>query len=268
MPSSDPDESRTTRRKLLAGAGTVAAVGAGTVGYRLLSPDRDSTASTRNLAVEQRTAGAVPESTEGAGGGRTVVQRCDPDPERWSSVSHAENVAMLRAWNQDYRLSGNDSARGGVTVDNTLALDRAAERVDGAYLYFVRLYSLFGVENGPLSEVRLRRATTELAVPPSVDVRSVLPSRPVGPDDGACTTTLLVDLPSGQRAGYERDWSVAEGTVEATRERNRVTLSLTGDVGGPTSMQGLVELRSERPLSALDGSFEWTVRGEATRRGW
>lgn len=275
-----------SRRAVLAGLGTLGLVGGTGLGYRIWSARTDETGVTRALTVDEESSLDETELTPVEDGDRTprrepaVSQRCDPDPERIESSSHHANITMIEGWNERYHLwrdtdddrSGtdqHDTDEPGVSVQNTVTLERASERVDGTYLYGSRLHSLAYVEDGYLSRHRIRRMESELRVDPAIDVRSVLPSAPIGPDSGVCTLTLLRELPSGWNAGYERTTWVDEGTVDATYDRaaNRVTLSFTGDSSTAASMHGLLEFRTERPLAAFDEPFTWTVRGVGSRRG-
>ncbi|WP_276254878.1 hypothetical protein [Halomontanus rarus] len=294
MPSRNPDADArsspisTRRRKLLAGVGAIGLAGVGTAsGYRLLSTEHDTVDSNRSLSVDDEfdldDVDLEPADEDGRGND-VVSQRCDPDPETYGSGSHTANLTLIDAWNERYRIWGESdtSANGGndndgrerdesgVFVQNSVVVDKAPERVDGSYLYGIRLHSQAHVENGRVTRHRLQRMENELAVDSEIEIRSVLPSEPIRPEDGECTLTLLRELPSGWHTGYERSWWVDEGRIETDHDENddRVILSFEGDVSNAVGMEGYLELRTERPLSTLSEPFEWTVRGEATRRGW
>lgn len=278
MPS-DESESGLTRRRALFAAGLAGAAGvAGLAGLGAARPEREDAEITRELAVEDEfdvdDTDREPAGADAPAG--EISQRCDPEPDRIESISHTANLTFVDAWNERYGFwrdedgeNGGDSDDG-ITVQNSIAVDKAPERVDGALVYGVRLYSLCHVDRPRLARLALRRMEHELTVDPAVELRTVLPSHPIGPEDGVCTLTLLVDLPSGWNAGYERTTWVNEetdGRVETDRGTDWTTLTFAGEVSRTAAMEGYLELRSERPLSTLDRAFEWTVRGEATRRG-
>lgn len=273
MPSEESSSTAVNRRTFLAafGACTVATAGAAS-GYRLLSEERDAVETTRRLTVDDEfdldDTALDPAGDDGPDGGE-ISQRCDPDPDRWGSISHTANLTMIDAWNERYSIWGSDdSEEHGIDVQNSVAVEKAPERVDGSYLYGVRLYSLCHVDHGRLSRVRLERMENELSVHPEIELRTVLPSDPIDPEDGVCYLTLLIELSSGWNAGYERSWWVDEGRIETERDDDRVTLSFDGDTSTSVAMGGLLELRTDRPLTAYDELFAWRVRGDATRRGW
>ncbi|MCU4740989.1 hypothetical protein [Natronoglomus mannanivorans] len=296
MPARDPDtDARSSsrsisarRRNLLAGIGVVGLAGVGTAsGYRLLSTEHDTVDSKRTLAVDDEfdlEDVDLEPAGEDSHGSDVVSQECDPNPETYVSRNHTANLTLIDAWNERYRIWGernasaddgddNDSRErdeNGVFVQNSVVVDKASERVDGSYLYGVRLHSMAHVESGRVTRHRLQRMENELAVDPEIEIRSVLPSAPIRPEDGVCTLTLLRELPSGWPVGYERSWWVDEGRIETDHDEDddRVTLSFDGDVSHAVGMEGYLELRTDRPLSAFDDPFEWTIRGEGTRRGW
>ncbi|SFS40314.1 hypothetical protein [Halostagnicola kamekurae] len=296
MPSDTDDSPRLRRRTVLATAGLVGLGGVGTVtGYRALSEEREDVELERTLTVDEAfdidedppdpaPEEYEPDRSDGA------FQQCEPNPDRLSSGSHTANLTMIDAWNERYRIWGDggdsntetnesdgngsnvetgdidDSDSSGIDVQNTISLEKASDRVDGSYLYGVRLYSLCGVESDRLERLRLRRLEHELAVDPAVEVRSVLPERPITPDSGQCQMGFSTELESGWAAGYEQHWPAGEGTITAEHD-DAVTLSLEGSISDSAAMEGLLELRSERPLVEIGDVFTWTVRGEATRRG-
>lgn len=272
MPSSD-GRPLSRRRTLLAGAGVVGTAS----GYRLLSADRETETVTRRLGVEDERdvdeidADETELESTGADGG-SVSQRCESDPERWRTGTRSSNLTSVDFWNERYWIWGSeaeaeDDGHSGVDVQNALWLTKAPERIDGSYLYGVRLHSRCVLEDETLSRLRLRRLEQELTVDSDLDVRAVLPSSPVTPEDGRCTVTMLTELPSGSNAGYEQYWSVDEGTIETEHVDDTVTLSYDGETSDPVTVRGIFELRTERPISEFSEPLEWTVRGEATRRG-
>lgn len=283
-----------SRRALLAGLGTLGLAGGTGLGYRAWSTRTDETDVTRRLTVDDEFSldetGVTPVEDSDRTPRRkpSVSHRCDPDPGRIDSTSYSANFSMIDAWNERYHLwrtadggqggdgsgsenesDGDDTDGPGVSVQNSVTLEKAPERVDGSYLYGSRLYSLAHVEDGHLSRHRIRRLEIDLRIDPAIEVRTVLPTGPIDPESGVCTLTLLRELPSGWNAGYERTTWVNEGTVDTAydRDANRVTLSFTGDSSMSESMLGLLELRTDRPITAFDEPFTWTVRGTASRRG-
>lgn len=296
MPSDTDDSPRLRRRTVLATAGLVGLGGVGTVsGYRALAREREDVELERTLTVSEEfdidenlpdpaPEGHEPDRPDGA------FQRCNPDPDRLRSGSHTANLSMIDAWNERYRIwsdetgsnaeaDGNDethahaetgeiddSDASAVDVQNSVSLEKASDRVDGSYLYGVRLYSQCHVESGRLERLCLRRLEHELAVDPAVEIRSVLPERPITPDSGQCEMGFSTELESGWAAGYEQHWPAGEGTITAEHD-DTVTLSLEGSVTDSAAMKGLLELRSDRPLVEIGDVFTWTIRGEATRRG-
>ncbi|MDJ1432192.1 hypothetical protein [Halostagnicola sp. A-GB9-2] len=284
MPFEDDDSSPLRRRHFL-GAGVVGLAGIGTVsGYRALSEVREDVNLKRTLTVgeefdvdenppEPAPDDHEPDRPDGS------FQRCEPDPDRLRSGSHIANLTMIDAWNERYRIwsdeadsstetgdiEGSDAS--GVDVQNSLSLEKASDRVDGSYCYGVRLYSLCHVESARLEQLRLRRLEHELVVDSAIEIRSVLPERPIAPDGGVCEMGFSTELDSGWAAGYEQYWPAGEGTIAAERDDETVTVSLEADTSSSLAAKGLLELRSDRPLSELGDVFTWTVRGEAARRG-
>lgn len=285
MPSTDADsttDSNPTRRRALlaAAAGGAGLLGIGTLaGSRVLTEDRDEVESTRRLEtdegfdIDDASSGPPDEAEDG----HDARQRCDPDPDRLRSGSHVSNLTLIDAWSERYRIFGEretdeDSGSSpneatGVDVQNTLTLDKASGYVDGSYLYGVRLYSLCHTNSSRLSQLHLRRLENELVVDSDIEIRSVLPESPIEPDDGLCSMSFLTELDDGWTAGYEQYWPPQGGRIEADRDDETVVVSFDGDVSRSVAMKGLLELRSERPLSTFDEPFAWTVRGEASRRG-
>ncbi|WP_049925811.1 hypothetical protein [Halopiger goleimassiliensis] len=273
MPSDDSSSSVTRRLLLAAGiAGSAGVVGL--AGVHATTPDTDSVETTRTLSVADETdvdeMYLEPAGTDGPDGGE-ISQRCDPDPGRIESRSHIAHLSFVEAWNERYRLwSEDEGSETGVSVQNSLVVEKAPERVDGQLVYGVRLHSLSHVTDPRFASLGLRGMEQELTVDPAVDLRTVLPSNAVDPRKGVCTLTLLVELPSGWNAGYEQTAWVNEeneGRFAAERGTDGTTLSYEGDAAGAASMEAYLELRSDRPLSTIDDVFEWTVRGDAERRG-
>lgn len=276
MPSDADGSSRLRRRTVLTAAGLVGLAGVGTVsGYRAFTKEREDVELERTLSVDEEfdiddnppdpaPEAHEPDRSDGA------FQRCDPDPDRLRSGSHTANLTMIDAWNERYRIWGDgpDSSAdtSGVDVQNSISLEKASDRVDGSYLYGVRLYSQCHVDSARFERLGLRRMEHELAVDPAVEVRSVLPERPITPDNGQCKMGFSTELESGWAAGYEQHWPAGEETITAEHD-DTVTLSLEGSVTDSAAMEGLLELRSDRPLVEIGDVFTWTVRGEATRRG-
>ncbi|KDE58662.1 hypothetical protein EL22_03290 [Halostagnicola sp. A56] len=272
MPSDTDDSPRLRRRTVLATAGLVGLGGVGTVtGYRALSEERENIELERTLTVDEafdideNPPDPAPEDHE-PDRSDGVFQQCEPNPDRLRSGSHIANLTMIDAWNERYRIWGDGSDASGIDVQNSISLEKASDRVDGSYCYGVRLYSQCHVDSARLERLRLRRLEHELAVDPAVEVRSVLPERPITPDSGQCEMGFSTELESGWAAGYEQHWPAGEETITAEHD-DTVTLSLEGSISDSAAMEGLLELRSERPLVEIGDVFTWTVRGEATRRG-
>ncbi len=284
MPS-DNDDSSPLRRRHFLGAGVVGLAGIGTVsGYRALSEAREDVDLERALTVEEELdvddgpPDPAPDDHE-IDRPDGSFHRCDPDPDRLRSGSHTANLTMIDAWNERYRIwsdetdssvetgdiEGSDAS--GVDVQNSLSLEKASDRVDGELLYGVRHYSLCHIESSQIEQLRLRRLEHELVVNSEIEVRSVLPEQAITPDGGVCKMGFSTELDSGWAASYEQYWPAGEGTIAVDHDDNTVTVSLEGDISDSTAAKGLLELRSERPLSEIEDAFTWTVRGEATRRG-
>lgn len=272
MPSKSSPPRSLSRRSILAGAGICGLVGiSGISGYRVIAAETDEVDVTRQLTVDDEfdidDTSLDPAGEDGPGGGE-ISQKCDPDPDRIVSRSHVSNLTMIDAWNEDYRIWGGDADDVGVAVHNSVAIEKAPERVDGMLMYGVRLYSLCHVESSRFSQLRLHRLENELTVESSVDIEAVLPSSPIRPTDGTCTLTLMRELPSGWNAGYEQTMWANSGTIDTTHDDGTVLLSFNGETANSVAMEGYLELRSDRPIVEIDDVFTWTIRGEATRRGW
>lgn len=271
MPSKSPTSRSLDRRSILAGAGICSLVGIGALsGSYVIATETDEVDVTRQLSVDDEfdidDTTLDPAGKDDSSGGE-VSQQCDPDPDRIVSRSHIYNLTMIDAWNEDYRIWSENGDEIGVTVQNSVAIEKAPERVHGMLMYGVRLYSLCHVESGRFSQLRLHRLENELTVESEVDIEAVLPSEPIRPTDGTCSLTLMRELPSGWNAGYDQTMWANDGVIDTARDDDTVLLSFDGETPNSVAIEGYLELRSERPITEIDDVFTWTIRGEATRRG-